>query len=383
MNSNNKPLILAFIAAILVLTFSYFGAGYLTRGQWQVVFAEELSSSFIPVIVGEKDNQPEETATPQNTPTMTLTNTPSPTATPTDEPTSTLTPTATATPTMSATLTATPTMSATATSTATPTMTPTMTPTPTETPAPPSITSFIADDSSMFAGESTYLRWTTIGIVEGIELDPIGVLSPDTTNYQISPAEATTYTLTISNSFGSDTSNLIIDVGQSTEILVYEWDREMLKKHKGFGFIQPPQANGNWVDPVDFTGGRVYMRAQIRSMPVIQNLRLQICFWQLPNLSVENCSSQKRVFTKAGVVVEWDDKLDELWMKNLLPVDWSQPRVKYGALIRNEEGLNVSDFHEWEWNGEDPDEWYPLDMLFQAVVVAEGAEFSGWQNYIP
>ena len=42
----------------------------------------------------------------------------------------------------------------------------------------------------------------------------------------------------------------------------------------------------------------------------------------------------------------------------------------------------MSNYNGWNWNGEDPTEWYPLDMRYTVVVVAKGATFSGWGNYI-
>jgi hypothetical protein len=51
--------------------------------------------------------------------------------------------------------------------------------------------------------------------------------------------------------------------------------------------------------------------------------------------------------------------------------------------IKNSDGQPVSDIGDWNWSGEDPDAWYPIDWRFTAVVVAKDAEFSGWGNYIP
>jgi hypothetical protein len=389
MNSDKRNQILAIFIAFLLLSIMYAGS-ILHNERPARVFADEFFESFMPVIWGENDNVPSPTATssnpPTSTPTMTYTPTSTNTATPTVTATVTETPTITYTPTPTETLTATITITATMTSTATFTPSPTMTPTPTMTPSPtatpstPDITSFTADNMTISAGGSTYLRWTIDSNVDSLELDPIGPLPVDVRKYHVSPSQNTLYTLHVGNSNGNDSSEVILNVVENQELLVYHWNKELLKKNKGFGFIQPPQANGNWVDPVNFAGGTMHIRAEIFSMPVIQDMRLQFCFWQLPDLSAENCGSQKRISTKAGIVVEWEDDMTDLWMKNG-PIDWTQPRVKYGAVVRNSDGQNVSDYHEWEWNGENPDEWYPLDMHFKVVLVAEGAEFSGWSNY--
>ncbi|MFP6647022.1 MAG: hypothetical protein VCF24_26190 [Candidatus Latescibacterota bacterium] len=35
------------------------------------------------------------------------------------------------------------------------------------------------------------------------------------------------------------------------------------------------------------------------------------------------------------------------------------------------------------WAGEDPGEWFPMEVCFTAVLVADGATFSGWEHYRP
>jgi hypothetical protein len=42
----------------------------------------------------------------------------------------------------------------------------------------------------------------------------------------------------------------------------------------------------------------------------------------------------------------------------------------------------VSDNNNWNWAGENPDEWYPLDLRFTVVVVAKGSTFSGWDYWL-
>jgi hypothetical protein len=61
---------------------------------------------------------------------------------------------------------------------------------------------------------------------------------------------------------------------------------------------------------------------------------------------------------------------------------WLPTRFRDSAVIKNKNGLPVSSFNNWNWNGEDPKKWYPLDMRFIVVVVADGSQFSGWENYI-
>jgi hypothetical protein len=107
-------------------------------------------------------------------------------------------------------------------------------------------------------------------------------------------------------------------------------------------------------------------------------MRLGFCFWQL---EAENCAGAD-VPGHAGTVVTWSRGVKDLFKVGGLPVNWSLPRRRNGFAVRNGDNLPVSDNSGWNWNGEDPDEWYPLDVRFTVVVVEKGAGFSGWDNYI-
>jgi hypothetical protein len=71
-----------------------------------------------------------------------------------------------------------------------------------------------------------------------------------------------------------------------------------------------------------------------------------------------------------------------MWKLGNKPLEWDRARFRNGAAIKNSAGNPVSNFNGWNWNGEDPKKWYPLDMRFTIVVVAKGATFSGWDNYL-
>lgn len=167
------------------------------------------------------------------------------------------------------------------------------------------------------------------------------------------------------------------------ELLVYDWNKPATKMHHGFPKEKPPRpsANGDWTKPINFAEGTLYFRVQIRRQPIPQNMNLQFCAWQF-NLTRENCIYTQPVVGTPGNVVTWSVPVQKMWKKGGVPIDWSQPRQHYGSPIKNSRGKPVSNFHDWNWNGENPDKWYPLDYRFTVVVVAKGATFSGWQNYI-
>jgi len=167
------------------------------------------------------------------------------------------------------------------------------------------------------------------------------------------------------------------------ELLIYELDRTVTKADRGFPRDQPPraEANGNWTTPVNFAQGTVHYRVHVRSQPQPQNMRIQLCIWQ-DSLTLENCGPLATVSGATDTVVTWSGTVQSMWKKNGISIDWTRARQRYGIAIKNAQGQPVSDLSGWAWSGEDPNAWYPLDMRVTIVVVARGATFSGWENYI-
>jgi hypothetical protein len=176
--------------------------------------------------------------------------------------------------------------------------------------------------------------------------------------------------------------------GGKTELLVFDWNKPVTQANKGFPYDQKENilANGDWTTPVNFAEGTLYYRVEVRSQPVAQDMRIQFCFWQEDNkgyiFGLENCGPKNAVYGTPGTVVTWSGLVEKMWKKNNNPIEWDRPRYRNGAAIKNSAGKPVSNHKDWNWNGEDPEEWYPLDMRYTIVVVAKGATFSGWSNYI-
>ena len=166
------------------------------------------------------------------------------------------------------------------------------------------------------------------------------------------------------------------------ELLVFDWNKPITKQESGFGVDIPPLANGDWTTPVNFAEGTLYFRAEIRSQQEPQpEMRLGFCFWQRNNkVDYENCNGNP-VPGYAGTVVTWSTPVKDLWKKDGRSIIWNQPRARNGFSVRNKKNDPVSGKQGWNWSGEDPDKWYPLDLRFTVVVVEKGAGFSGWDNY--
>jgi len=172
---------------------------------------------------------------------------------------------------------------------------------------------------------------------------------------------------------------------EGSELVVFDWNKPVTTAQKGFPWDNPPMpsANGDWTQPVNFAEGTLYLRAEIFSIPVPQDdMKLQLCFWQYNNAR-ENCTNSRNVPGRAGTVAEWSVPVQDMWKKGGVTIDWVNPRDRNGFAIKNGQGLPVSNYSGWNWNGENPADWYPMNVRFTVVVVEKGATFSGWDNYIP
>ena len=164
------------------------------------------------------------------------------------------------------------------------------------------------------------------------------------------------------------------------ELLIFDWNKPVTTAHHGFPWDKPPKQNGNWVSPVNYAAGTIHFRAQIKSMPQAKQMRLQFCFWQFKNTR-ETCSRTQQI--TVGQTVTWSQPLNGMWKKDQRALDWTKPRDRNGVAIKNGQGLPVSNYSGWNWNGENPDEWYPMNVRFTVVVVEKDRAFSGWGTYIP
>jgi len=162
------------------------------------------------------------------------------------------------------------------------------------------------------------------------------------------------------------------------ELKIFDWNKPVQKSDRGFPWDRSPDYNFNWVSPVNYAGGTIYFRAEVRSMPKPEPMKLQFCFWQFRNTR-ETCSRTQLI--SVGEVKTWSQPLQGMWKKNNRSLDWTRPRDRNGVAIKNANGKPVSNYSGWNWNGENPDNWYPMNMRFTVVVVRQGKAFSGWQNY--
>jgi hypothetical protein len=118
-------------------------------------------------------------------------------------------------------------------------------------------------------------------------------------------------------------------------------------------------------------------------------MKFNYCIWQKDlvtgnNFGLEECVHlSQSLVGNVGNELTWSENVNSMAQISDDPLDWTRARHAYGIAIKNTAGNPISDFVVgWDWFGEDPDEWYPLDVRFTVVVVPNGQTFSGWGNYI-
>jgi hypothetical protein len=182
---------------------------------------------------------------------------------------------------------------------------------------------------------------------------------------------------------GAAATPLGIGLAQAKEMLIYDWNKPVQKSHRGFPRDFPPKANGNWRTPVNYAEGRFHYRVHIKSQPVAQRMKLQFCTWQKGTTPMrEMCGDLASLVGRPGTVVTWSTSVAETKLRRKRAIDWTRPRWTNGVAIKDERGYPISNYSTWNWFGENPNKWYPLNMRFTVVIVSKGSKFGGWGKYI-
>jgi hypothetical protein len=176
--------------------------------------------------------------------------------------------------------------------------------------------------------------------------------------------------------------------GTADEILVFNRGTKtnpftVTKSMSGFIMDKPPTgaANANWVSGqyAGFAGGTLYYRARLISIPKNQpKMKFGFCFWE-NGFANEQCRGQQLAGVP-GTEITWSHRLNDMWVKDR-PVNFANPRTKHGFIVRNGRNKPVSQKAGFNWGGENPDNWYPMQVHYTVVLVKAGGTFDGWQNY--
>ncbi len=171
----------------------------------------------------------------------------------------------------------------------------------------------------------------------------------------------------------------------ATEMLVFDWNKPVLKSHSGFAQYKPLSSynfpNGNWVSPINYVNGTLYFRARVLSIPKNQPaMKLGFCFWQNKPKFGEECTKNYALPGVPGSELRWNQSFKSMNKINKAAINWTLPRWKAGFVVRGPKGL-VSNKLNFNWSGENPDNWYPMNIHYTVVLVAPGGGAPNWTQY--
>ncbi len=148
----------------------------------------------------------------------------------------------------------------------------------------------------------------------------------------------------------------------------------------------------DWVTPVDYEHGTVYLRFEVVSQPSSRPFRVQLGIWQDyglqphhrecigPGNNVAGGAGTQFVDTVGSTFADW-------WNHPSAPgpCDFTRPEDFYriGIVLWDQANSCIPMGHDWSSSGcpELQAEFFPMTARVTAVVVSAGETFSGWTAY--
>ncbi len=186
---------------------------------------------------------------------------------------------------------------------------------------------------------------------------------------------------------------------QEKEFLVFKGERVFSESDRGFHYYYrnsqpfPTTWPENWRDPVDFWGGHLAIRIVLKTTPESQPVNLQACIWMhdadgtsTTADELESCSGVRTHMTGRGVYEIETNPFRDWWHKNQgrNAIDLSRPDdfKRMGLVLRTASGCYISPYNITPNCWDEREEYLPMKFEVIIVAVSEGAEFSGWENYV-
>lgn len=87
----------------------------------------------------------------------------------------------------------------------------------------------------------------------------------------------------------------------------------------------------DWVSPIDWTQGSVWVHLEVLSKPTAQETKFQVCFEANPTYA---CTLQSPTYTEVGVY-EWESTFAQFWSPPGEFVDWTQGVNKFACILKD------------------------------------------------
>ena len=172
------------------------------------------------------------------------------------------------------------------------------------------------------------------------------------------------------------------------EVIVHE-NSDSIGKKMGFSeFKLPPGSPENWESPVNYKDGTMHFRVSILTKPNRKPIHYQMGFqWKGGcggHYFKEKFPDNRLIKIVEPGIYQASQEIGTFWEQKCQtedPIDWTKPMDRMLVVIWDENLKIIDD----RWGrGEDIEDlysYYPMVAHFQAVVVPQGAEFSGWDKY--
>ncbi len=131
--------------------------------------------------------------------------------------------------------------------------------------------------------------------------------------------------------------------------------------------------------PVDYAGGRVYVRLEIEDKPSAAPLRYQLCLIPDDAITVRPaCSDPGRLRVTDQASVEMAQPLSAF--DGAATVNWHRGLQQILLVLRNDNDAPLDDRYTANLPSQRPDltQYYPLSVHVTAVLVPAGGTFPGW-----
>lgn len=97
-------------------------------------------------------------------------------------------------------------------------------------------------------------------------------------------------------------------------------------------YVEPtPGLLDDWISPIDYTQGSIWVYLEVHSKPTDEATRFQVCFEANPTYA---CTNQSPPYTEVGVY-EWESTFDQLWSPAGPSVDWSQGVNRFACILKD------------------------------------------------
>ena len=157
----------------------------------------------------------------------------------------------------------------------------------------------------------------------------------------------------------------------------YTHQGDRLTGSGAYSFFAAPEDLGSLTAPVDYASGTVHQRLEVLSKPSNEPVRYQLCL--VPkNISVKPaCSNSEIAFSDTGVY-ESTQPLSSF--SNYNSVDWESGIDDLMLVVKDSQGRPVDDAYFVGQGAEtlNLDDYFPMQVSFEAVLVPPGADFQGW-----